>query len=1193
MSKAKQIIFDDNGIDFMLMNIFGHDFVHDFNPSSMGDRLKKIKVLISEINEKIPKEPTVGGGIKKKISRKKIKFKRKNKYSQKGGAGLESNDINNMNYRDLQKELKSLGLSASGKTEVLKKRLKEAIEQSGQLSRDNDNSNLSQTSSESQVNNLSQIAEKRPLTINNTINNIPNVKSSITAKNLVIPEDKQNSKALDCIKKFIDYDIETIKRLDRTKKNNNLQRRRTEGRLKKYKDLLPNDKYMELSRNFNKDRLENLKNNLSNSDFSGNNERDLFYNSESLKDESAPKEILDNYYDFKDDTNSWKDQLLYLTTGRDNKNDDKYLYYLNYYFELIEEQKTESKEIKNLNEESVSASGSSNKEDFTINNISNYNRKINDIVNEIQLYIIGHLEKKPQLDINNLRKELMETLTKSEEKKGEMEEKINNLVEDEKIRLKESYYRNLSIFIVGVGMLAGLAFNYFKSNNEYQDGGATSTSTYTSTYTIPEKTPQNKPSVLKPKSEDSITKIKNILLDIISSRKNKNVLIGEDPNIIYSAIIQLSNEEIEKLVKIYPESIQLHNHLNDFLSIENSFKIFISQLNEDQEEFKEFLILYYRLISYYFFLDDKEYYYEVIELLNDRDVINQLKLYLVTECKPDDIFDSMMAVSKKLERQSIRNKRTKYFSKKFSKKNNRQTFAASNSRTSTVNRPSRGGWKQLKRKKTKKLSGGSNNIDDNMKTISMIKTYFGPVVKHIYVDNIQKLDNDKALLGKMENEIKVLIKNFKLDNDFLTKFKTASQEIKTGKRNTLNKNKMKEVRGDFLKKLNEKILNIYIGIREQKLEQLREKKNQYEKEKAKRLAKRQLEASKRGNLNDADKENVNKINLLVVAYVLNKLGFVVNKTTWDGKYSTIKDVLIEDSITDNDILKGQYEILKNLIISNKGLGGIDDKLTELFKGEYENTSSKKINSLITKKKSKVVINNAAQGVKKYFCPLSSIIDGQSTCTYRTATEEDGFEYSDEYKFIITNRDKSKYYNCLVKYNNDKTIADIIIEFNLDKTNVSFINTKTNVKIGKELEANYVLPQIIKTIINAWSSINFPLLSSLTKKTNISYWDYIFINHMEDIMKIGPNKNFGDLFQEVSTVAKNGAMTGTQYYDDDSIKEYDDSGDADRLGLMGDRPSGFRIVYILKKALTESDINTKAHGGYYGPSGIDSGNTLIV
>ena len=47
-------------------------------------------------------------------------------------------------------------------------------------------------------------------------------------------------------------------------------------------------------------------------------------------------------------------------------------------------------------------------------------------------------------------------------------------------------------------------------------------------------------------------------------------------------------------------------------------------------------------------------------------------------------------------------------------------------------------------------------------------------------------------------------------------------------------------------------------------------------------------------------------------------------------------------------------------------------------------------------------------------------------------------------------------------------------------------------------------------------------------------------------------------------------------------KYKSSGDALRVGVMGDRPSGTRLAFILLNATDESDINELSLGGFVSP-----------
>ena len=73
-----------------------------------------------------------------------------------------------------------------------------------------------------------------------------------------------------------------------------------------------------------------------------------------------------------------------------------------------------------------------------------------------------------------------------------------------------------------------------------------------------------------------------------------------------------------------------------------------------------------------------------------------------------------------------------------------------------------------------------------------------------------------------------------------------------------------------------------------------------------------------------------------------------------------------------------------------------------------------------------------------------------------------------------------------------------------------------------------------------------------------------------VLKAGSKKAIGDIFQEINSTLENGGYTTKVTGLDSKLT----------LGLMGDRPSGARVIKLLKDA--KSGINPNAVGGYVAP-----------
>ena len=277
--------------------------------------------------------------------------------------------------------------------------------------------------------------------------------------------------------------------------------------------------------------------------------------------------------------------------------------------------------------------------------------------------------------------------------------------------------------------------------------------------------------------------------------------------------------------------------------------------------------------------------------------------------------------------------------------------------------------------------------------------------------------------------------------------------------------------------------------------------------------------------------------------------------------------------------------------SDYKISSIDRNLTNEFSEFYKvkKITPSNLKPLIEKSKDnkRYIINNQANVKSAYdfrpkghfFCPISSIFDSMPTCSYSQAISFDDFEYSDKYNIKLTNT-------------KDGTNLQLIINFNKnsDKATITVINSmyaqphtiiKTNITKEKELEANYVFSTLLDKIKDKLK------YSSFISKEKV--WEYLDDDSIfTDLSRIGMRKGLGDFLQEVMDVCKNGGMVRTPKYVLNKTLKYDYDGKATRLGLMGDGPSGCRLLFMLSNG--KGDINTKAMGGFFSPS---PQNSIII
>lgn len=387
-----------------------------------------------------------------------------------------------------------------------------------------------------------------------------------------------------------------------------------------------------------------------------------------------------------------------------------------------------------------------------------------------------------------------------------------------------------------------------------------------------------------------------------------------------------------------------------------------------------------------------------------------------------------------------------------------------------------------------------------------------------------------------------------------------------------------------------------------------------------------------GTLKQVDRDNVNKLSAVICENVLDRYDC-----------SEPPSVLSSDN---THLLNKEIEILSN-IIDGKNISILDDNLLHAAHkrfvekkytsgGVEQRLKTTEIKTLLSSRnKQKFIINNAAptlsdifykisNGKRKSnidtkvtqlntgtFCPISSVMDGQPTCRSATSAingvkggAPDVLEYPQDkihYKIKKEGSDID-YYEAIITY--DHTTFTARVEVNIVTANkpTIVIHETINLNNGKQFEANTVYKELIKTIISQW--MDDPNAYIAGRPTTIDArlgnrndaWNKLKQGvPFSKIISLSPIKNFGDLFQELTTLFKNGGMDTTLYASriNTNVIPYDNTKDAFRVGLHGDRPAGVRLVFSLQNAIEENgpSINTKAYGGYIPPPSKD-GTTLV-
>ena len=295
-------------------------------------------------------------------------------------------------------------------------------------------------------------------------------------------------------------------------------------------------------------------------------------------------------------------------------------------------------------------------------------------------------------------------------------------------------------------------------------------------------------------------------------------------------------------------------------------------------------------------------------------------------------------------------------------------------------------------------------------------------------------------------------------------------------------------------------------------------------------------------------------------------------------------------------LKKQMEILFN-VKEGKGFTGVDNELDSYiltnYKGEKENILIK--NQAINKLKTLIkpisalnintdrirVINNAID--KKILddlnakdavvCPTSSVCDGMKSygnCFGKDLSNRE--EYRDM-NFQISDPDPDNNNNFIgtTTYSLKKGRKTIIITYTVLCNDLYFQVPGFTMDISSapiDLQANVSFKNVINQILLIWKNKDINPTDLPDPTDLLGLWK-ILDDHgvFESILQVGSKKAIGDIFQEINSTLENSGYTNN----------FDVVNAKTTFGLMGDRPSGVRVIKLLKDA--ESGINTKAIGGY--------------
>ena len=302
----------------------------------------------------------------------------------------------------------------------------------------------------------------------------------------------------------------------------------------------------------------------------------------------------------------------------------------------------------------------------------------------------------------------------------------------------------------------------------------------------------------------------------------------------------------------------------------------------------------------------------------------------------------------------------------------------------------------------------------------------------------------------------------------------------------------------------------------------------------------------------------------------------------------------------NPDLNRQIEIIRRIADDSRGYTTIDENLLDHFQTIYTDTESEHFNpNLIsnelandylvtsiracTKDTGRAINNAIPDGIVKdammskdiFVCPTSSVCDGMGA--FGSCMPPRNKEYQNM-NFIITDNDRQEKY-----YEGSTTLKGRIVNVNygfkfenLEIYNFLDINLETQPII---LQANYTFKSVINRIIEIWKSQ--VAVSDIER-----LWDSLRdIDFFLSILKLGSQKAVGDIFQEINSTLDNGGYI--RNIGINGIKTY---------GLMGDRPSGIRVIKLLKDGII--GINPNACGGYIGNKSLiyvpnDKANSVFI
>jgi len=337
------------------------------------------------------------------------------------------------------------------------------------------------------------------------------------------------------------------------------------------------------------------------------------------------------------------------------------------------------------------------------------------------------------------------------------------------------------------------------------------------------------------------------------------------------------------------------------------------------------------------------------------------------------------------------------------------------------------------------------------------------------------------------------------------------------------------------------------------------------------------------NLSSKEKIPVQQISKLVAKKVLELTDIESIKPNIVGS---------ELSNSEND-LNTEHEIIYKVAEGN-GYLEVDNKLIEYFNNRYRRQQNflggKEATEKVTRDISRDdcncrIINNAIQdpNIKQLIennnlvvCPTSSVCDGMGS--FGSCADPTGKKEYHNMDFIVTARDNtSNNYFGTTNISNDESSVAITYGFNYDKLIINVQDLVISIVSPPILlQANHAFKNVINKIVQIWKA---DIRTNITMKEK---WKLLENSKFFlDILKVGSQKAVGDIFQEINCTLENSGYSYSRKIDEVNSKT--------TYGLMGDRPSGVRVIKLLKDCY--SGKNNNAIGGYIGqPS--DTNTSLI-